>query len=298
MRIFLFICLIALILLLFAIGIYLIMGAILYHHYFNKNGKFIKKYNKNLSCDKEFFNDFQDLECESFDKLKLNGKYLNNNSNKLAIMVPSFGDYSDDFTAKIFKDNGYDILALGQRCNGKQSSNELSYGIKESQDLLIWIEKMLKLKSQYKIVLYGQFSGGASIILACEKFPLNVVLVICDSCYDNLEKELKFLFSKNKLFGKIFYKVLSNFAKKSLEFDFKQGDCLKNIKKLKLPILFIHGANDKIVPAEMMYNLSAQVPEMRREIYLCEDCDHLQAKDVAPNVYKEKLKRFLSRYNM
>ena len=172
-------------------------------------------------------------------------------------------------------------------------------GEKESEDLVLWINKMLELKPQYKIVLFGVSMGASTVCMSTGRnLPLNVVLAIEDCGYDNADKELRYMFLQHKILSKLLYGIFYNYTKKTQELDLKKVDASVKLKSCKLPMLFIHGDSDRVVPTEMVYSLSSHIPELRREVYIGQDAGHVGSYKNNPRKYESVLSGFLSKYNM
>lgn len=309
MKVLIYILLGIMILILLALGLYLIIGYSAYKFVLKRNGgmkkRLIKNYHQHLQkvgSDEGFFDDnFQKIQIESQDKLKLFGFYKSNNSNRLAILVHGYaGDHMEVANAgQIFDKKGYDILAIDMRSHGLSEGEVFTMGKNESEDLLLWINKALEINNNYKIVLYGQSMGASTVCLTIgEKIPNNVVLAIEDCGYDNVEKQFSYVYTKQKIHFKFLFKIFSFFTKNTMELNLKSIDAISKLKQAKIPVLFIHGEKDDFVPTEMVYNLSSQIPESRRWVYIAPEAGHVMSYAVDPKKYERKINEFLSAYNM
>lgn len=297
-----------LILLLLGLGIYLLIGYCLYKFCLTRKGKMVRKIQKKyaahlnmLSISNENFKDYKVIEIISEDKLKLKGFYKDNNFSKLAILVHGYGrDHLETGNiAQMFENKGYDILAIDMRSHGKSEGYAITMGQEESCDLLLWINKMLEFKAHYKIVLFGLSMGATTVCLTLGKnLPQNVVLAIEDCGFDNAEKELSYVYSKTKFHFKFIFKIFTKFVNKTIGLNLKSIDACQSLKNSRLPILFIHGEKDEFVPTEMVYNLSAQVPENRKSVYIALDSSHTLSSFVNKKTYEKKVYEFLDKYYM
>lgn len=303
------ICLALLVLMLFVLAIYLIIGYSAYKYCLTRNGRYVKKISKNVenrlaseNFDVNFFNDnFKKIDILSDDNLKLCGFYKDNNCHKLAILVHGYGSNHKELApqAKIFEKRGYDLLAIDMRCHGQSEGTNLTMGEKESQDLILWVKKMLEFKRDYKILLYGISMGASTVCLTLGNENLtNVVLAIEDCGYDNADKEFSYVFSKSKFKFKFLYKIFYNYTKKSQGLDLKKVDVVNKLKKSKVPILFIHGDSDTFVPTEMVYKLSSQIPENRSHLYIAKDAGHASSLMIDKYEYEKQISTFISKYYM
>ena len=305
MKIFLIVLLSILVFILVVFALYLLIGYITFRFAMSRNGKFKKgiELKSKIALSKQpeisdYFADFEKITIQSNEDLKLYGFYKNNDKDKLALLVHGYGgSHYDTYSyAKIFEERGYDILAVDLRAHGESEGDYLTMGLYEHYDVIKWIEKMLELKRNYKIVLFGVSMGASTVCMTLgENLPNNVICAIEDCGYDNANNEFKHVYSKTK-FIKLFYRIFYNYTLKSRGIDLKKIDAVEKLKKSKLPILFIHGEKDDFVPTAMVYNLYDAVPESRRDIYIAKDATHTKSIDVSEKEYKRRLDRFLTKY--
>lgn len=309
MKIFWIICLCILILLLVAFAFYLIVGNVAYHICLARKGKIKKALEKNfashmqdLKIDTQYFNQgFKKLNIVSEDQLNLFGFYKSQDSNKIVLFVHGYGGDHTEMAnhAKYFEKRGYDILAIDQRCHGISDGLDLTMGIKESDDLLLWIKKLIEINSNYKIVLFGISMGASTVCMACAKdISQNVVLAIEDCGYDNAYKQFSYVYYNTKFHSKFIFKMFYNYTKKSKNFDLKKADATSKLKNVKIPMMFIHGGDDKFVPTEMVYALHSQIPEQRSHLYVADNAGHVASYVENPQKYEYELNKFLSKYYM
>lgn len=307
MKIVLIVSLVIMILILALIGLYLLIGYMAYNFCLKRKGGLLKKISKNytshlekVGANSEFYNEnFRKIQIVSEEKLKLIGFYKDNNSQKLAILVHGYGGnhLEVSYAAQIFDRKGYDLLAIDMRSHGQSEGENLTMGLNESKDLLLWINKMLEIKGNYKIVLYGLSMGASTVCLTLgEKLPNNVVLAIEDCGYENAEREFSYVYSRRKIHAKWIFKIFTSFTKKTIGFNLKEVDIFRALKNSKVPVMFIHGDSDNFVPTEMVYNLSSQIPENRRKIYIAKDATHAMSYAVDPKKYEKEINYFLNQF--
>lgn len=309
MRIFWIICLSLLIVLLIALTIYLLVGYGAYRVSLTRKGKikktienhFAKHLKENNEEEIYYQHGFEQVEIISEDNLKLCGFYKNKNCNKIALIVHGYGGNHIEMAdyAKIFEKRGYDILAIDHRCHGKSEGDDLTMGLNESKDLILWIKRMIEINPQYKIVLFGVSMGASTICMACgEQLPQNVVLAIEDCGYDSAYKQFLHVFRSKKMKFKLLFNIFYNFTKKTKNFDLRKVNPAFKLKNSKIPIMFIHGGDDKFVLTDMVYNLSSQVPDHRKYLYVVPNAGHAASYLENPKKYENEVYKFLSLYYM
>lgn len=248
-----------------------------------------------------FSQSINELEITSYDNLKLKGYFLNNNSNKLAILVHGYHGryYSTVSQARIFYELGYDVLSINNRTHDTSEGKLISMGKKESLDLERWIETMLKQNPKYQIVLYGISMGAHIVMQTAAKNNVNekVKCVIEDCGYNSLKKELIYVVKKSPwpfprysvFMGELYSILIHHFS--------YSNDISKVFKNLKLPILMFHGGKDETVPLENVYKINEAVPEgVYKEMHVFDDAKHTKCVATHKEEYREIVTNFVNKF--
>ncbi|OLA09236.1 MAG: hypothetical protein BHW12_04340 [Coprobacillus sp. 28_7] len=205
----------------------------------------------------------EEVMISSYDNFRLQG-YLcinknikNENNNKIIIFCHGFhSSYKFDFSLSgvDFYEKGYNLLFIDQRAHQKSEGKYTTFGIKERLDLKNWIDYInMRFSFTKNIILCGISMGASTVMYTLGlDLPTNVSAALCDCGYTVPYDELKYMASKKaKGLGKLLLPMVS------LIFITKNGESLKSMNTLnslknnKVPILIIHGENDKMVPSSM-----------------------------------------------
>jgi len=234
---------------------------------------------------------------ESFDGLKLHAKrfFPAEETNRWAILVHGYGrdgtfayDYADEYLKR-----GWNVLIPDLRASGKSDGEFITMGALESRDVFDWAAKISADNPDTKIILHGVSMGAATALMTAALEPKNLCAVVEDcgytSAYDMFTAQL------NKIFGLPEYPVMpcANIVCK-IKTGVKISDAapIDGVDKIKVPILFIHGDEDKLVPFEMLDKLydKAVAP---KEKFVVAGAGHADAKRTNPAVYFDKVFTFL-----
>ncbi len=238
----------------------------------------------------------------SADGLKLNATYFlpETSSHHWAILVHGYGrdqrfswDYTEPYLIK-----GYNVLTPDLRTSGTSEGIYLTMGAKESDDLLLWIDKILQVDPKARIVLHGVSMGAATVMMAAGKSNSpNLVAVVEDcgytSAYNMFKMQLKVIFNLPSF-------PIMNIV--DLVSKFKTGTAVTEaapilyVPNINVPILFIHGTDDKLVPYYMMQQLYDVCHSSVKEIFAVDGAGHADAKIVNPNAYFHRIFSFLDQY--
>ncbi len=101
-------------------------------------------------------------------------------------------EYSDYYI-----DSGYNVLIIDHRAHGNSEGKFSTMGIKETDDILSWIDFIVSINPNAKIVLHGISMGAATIMMVSgsDDLPSNVIAAIEDcgftSIYDEFTHQIK-----------------------------------------------------------------------------------------------------------
>lgn len=242
---------------------------------------------------------FEDLTLISKDGLKLVGHFLPNSSDKLAIIVHGYGaDYREmQRYAKYFVEENYNILAVENRAHGSSEGKMIGMGWLDRLDLVQWINLMVEKNPDFKIVLFGLSMGASTVCMASgENLPSNVKAIISDCGFDNVYNQIKYVFKyRTKMSTWPVLNIFDVYLKSVYKFDMKNADAIKQVKKCKVPILYIHGDDDHFVPTENVYRLFNATNEKLRSLYIVKGAGHALSYPLAEGDYEKQLNMFLAK---
>ncbi len=157
-----------------------------------------------------------------------------------------------------FYDLGFNVLMPDARGCGESEGENITFGVNDVKDIPLWIDKITSLDPDAVIFLYGIGMGGSTVTMAAgDELPANVKGVIEDSGYNDLEAvfkhNIKNLYNKSSFPA---LKIAELYVKSAKGFDFDIPPVEDSIAKIKVPVLFIHGGDDKIVPVDQCNDMA------------------------------------------
>lgn len=176
-------------------------------------------------------------------------------------------------------------------------------GWKDRLDVLRWMEVANELfapeGSQTRMVVHGISMGAATTVcVSGEPQPpfVNCFVEDCGytSVWDEYAGELK------NQFGLPAFPLLhlaSWATRLRYGWDFREASPLEQVKKCRLPMLFIHGTEDTFVPTWMGDSLYAAKTGIK-EIWHVEGATHADSYLKYAKEYTEIVKSFVERYNI
>lgn len=193
----------------------------------------------------------------SYDGLRLFGKcYIASADAPWLIMLHGYRSGAErDFCGglKFGIDSGFNVLLVDQRAHGKSEGKCLTFGIKERYDCLTWINYVIsQAGGSCKIALYGMSMGAATVLMAAgSELPKNVACIVADCGYTSPKAIIK------KVIREMHYPVFPTYALVRLGgmlfggFDIEEYSAVQAMEKCDIPVLFIHGDDDRFVPCDM-----------------------------------------------
>ena len=235
----------------------------------------------------------KELHIKSNDKLDLSALFIKNDKPK-GIMILSHGYRSNvrrDLYAstKEYYKMGYSLLLINQRAC-ESEGEYITFGVKESNDLNLWVNYIHKKYPKLKIILGGISLGASSSLMVNNKY---VNAIIADSGYNNAYDEVKYVLKHYfHLPAWLFIGLINIYCIIGADFNLKKANTFDNLSKLKIPILFIHGYSDDFVLCQNSID-SYKYYKNKKDILIIKDANHGMGYLVDKKNYIKKIKDFL-----
>lgn len=200
---------------------------------------------------------YEDVWIVSDDGLRLHGKFYSSSPEApVQIMFHGYRSKAEvDFCGglKIAVDSGFNVILVDQRAHGESEGRCLTFGVKECRDCLAWVNYAVeKFGKETKIMLYGMSMGAATVLMAAGfEMPDNVVGVVADCGYTSSSDIIKKVIADKHLPIFPTYMLIRLGGKLFGGFDLESASVVDSMKHCKMPVLFIHGGDDRFVPCEM-----------------------------------------------
>lgn len=189
----------------------------------------------------------------------------------------------------------HNLLLVDQRSHGKSQGRTITFGLKERQDLLKWVQYAVnRFGSHVDIFLYGVSMGGATVLMAAElALPKNVKAIIADCPYANAMDIILHVGQEMPIPRWLMRPFVVLGAKIFGGFDVNETDAIQAVKHAKVPILIIHGESDTFVPCSMSAEVKKANPEMVT-FHTIPGAEHGISYLVDTPAYQKYVKEFLS----
>lgn len=243
---------------------------------------------------------FEEVSITSRDGLKLYGKYYHKNDG--APIIVFFHGYRccairDGNGIFLFsRKKGFNVLLVDQRAHGKSEGKTITFGVRERFDCLEWVEYLVKrFGNEQKIVLTGLSMGAATVLMAADVgLPENVKGIIADCGYSSPSGILKTVMKDLRFPVKLTYWLAKLGARIYGGFDVEEASAVAALQNTEIPILLIHGDDDRFVPCSMSTEC-CNVGKGEVELVLIKGAGHGMSHCVDADKYEDAVSRFWQR---
>lgn len=237
------------------------------------------------------------VETVSYDGLTLKARYFDNKSKNTILLFHGYRSSAKrDFSCAVemYTKLGLNILLCDQRSHGRSEGKYITFGVKESRDVITWLDFLEHKYSPEKVVLGGLSMGATTVLLACtQKLPEKVKAIVADCGFSSpVDIILKVGKQSFKINAKFLIPFLDIACKTFGKFSIKNVSTVEAIKNSNIPILFIHGKADGLVPFEMSETGYRSAPKGSR-LFLVDEADHGLSYLVDKNAVKSTIEEFL-----
>ena len=239
------------------------------------------------------------VEITTFDGLTLRGRYYELTPDApIEIMMHGYqGNLERDLSGGIFRamNIGHSVLLYDHRGSGLSDGNTMTFGINESRDCRRWIDYVLKnINPNAQIILSGVSMGAATAMITSgyDDLPENVVGIVADCGYTSAEDIIKKVVREMKLPPNLLYPFIKLGAKLFGGFDLDEFSPIEQVKKSKIPTIFVHGDIDGYVPMEMSERNYEACSAKHKKLVIIKGADHGLAYPVGLQNYLDVLSEF------
>ena len=148
---------------------------------------------------------------------------------------------------------GYNTIVVDERAHGKSGGHTISFGIKERWDCLDWAEYARnRFGGRIKLILSGVSMGAATVLMASElDLPETVAAITADCPYSSPGEIIRKVTADVRLPAKLIYPFVIVGALVFGHFRLWENSPVKAVRNTDIPILLVHGGEDRFVPCAM-----------------------------------------------
>ena len=233
------------------------------------------------------------------DGLNLYGQYINLNNDKCAFIVQGRTEsllYSY-YYADVYAKNGYNILVIDTRAHGLSDGKYVTAGVKEYEDIIVWIDLIKQRYGIESFLLHGVCIGAASAIYAycATKGDSPIKKIVTDGLYTNYYEMFRnhiINFNKPVLF---FIYLTFFYARVVTGGDVLNKTPYKHMKDVDLPILFLWSDKDVFATPDKSLELFEACASKQKEMRFFPKGNHSYVRYYNTEEYDRTIEEFINR---
>ncbi len=185
---------------------------------------------------------------------------------------------------------GFTCVIHSARDHGRSSPRRFMNAARMAED----IEAVLKWVGE-PVLLYGHSAGAGAAILAAHRRPERVRLLFLEACYADTREALLSLYRWfNRYFGMVFGPLIVFWMNLFYRNQLKDVSPGRLAPSLQMPVMIIHGADDRRFPVAFAFKLKACFPPDRVDLFVAAGARHSESSfDPA---YPGAVREFIARY--
>ena len=208
----------------------------------------------------------------------------------------SYGKKEFSGVAQYYLAKGINVFIPDHVASGESEGTRCTFSYHEVRDCMKWLEYMKEsFGKDIKIILHGVSMGSATVVTmgGREDLPENVKMIVADCGFTSAKPFFEHKLEAMGLPTKALIKGVDAAHKRIQGCSFDELCPIEYVKKHTLPILFVHGKNDNLVPAFMAEELYNACTSENKDILIVEGADHAQSYMLGKEEFEAKLDRML-----
>lgn len=151
---------------------------------------------------------------------------------------------------------GHNLLLVEQRAHGESEGRTITFGAKERLDCLSWIRWANERFGCPEIAIFGVSMGAGTVLLATAlELPENVLCAVADCSYSRAEDVIAAVGKGMHMPEGLTRLLARGGARVFGGFRLKDADAVEALRHAKVPVLLLHGEDDRLVPCPMSAEL-------------------------------------------
>ena len=209
---------------------------------------------------------FEPVTITAFDGVQLCGRYYHvRDGAPVQIELHGYrGSALRDFCGgnKLAREAGMNTLLVDERANGRSGGRTITFGVKERRDCLSWIEYANSRFGPVPIFLAGVSMGAATVLMAAGlPLPANVAGIIADCPYSSPEAIIRKVCREDMHLPPALLMPFVRLAARLFgRFRLDGASAVEAARDTGIPILLLHGEDDRFVPCGMSREIHDAAP--------------------------------------
>jgi alpha-beta hydrolase superfamily lysophospholipase len=241
---------------------------------------------------------YEPVRIKSYDGLTLGARYYDFGNEKTVIALHGYRatPFNNVHAAfKVFRNLGYNVLLVSQRAHFDSGGRIISFGTREKNDLLSWLDWLRARTGGKEVALFGVSMGAATICLAADRlaeYP-EVKFMALECGYRTGCDTIKNGMHKIGAFGRLLAEVSRFSGILFGGFDIGKEQINEKLAKCTVPALFIHGGADVVVPVAASEEHLKALASEKKDLVVVDGAGHAEAFIADPEKVESAIRKIL-----
>ena len=194
-----------------------------------------------------------------------------------------------------YLNHGYSMLLVDERAHGESEGKYIGFGCLDRQDALKWIDWVIrKCGEDTEILLHGTSMGAATVLMTSGlELPAQVKGIISDCAFTSPKEVFSHVLKSMYHMPAFPTMQLADFLNRKLSgYGLDECNAAREVKKAKVPILFIHGSGDTFVPCSMCETIYENCASPKKKL-IVEGAAHAESYYKDTDAYENALTEFI-----
>jgi len=241
----------------------------------------------------------QRMDITSRDGLRLAGYYMAG-GDKLAVLVHGYHSVAGDICeySRIYTKHGFSVLMTDNRGCGESEGKYVGMGWLDRLDILDWLKEMKEKFGERETVLHGVSMGATASILATAETeaPGCIKAVISDCAFSTGKDEFAYRLKDSYNLPRFpIINMLDRACLRMAGYRFSNANAERAAAASKVPMFFIHGAEDTFTPPIMAKALY-RAKKSNRGIWIAPEAPHACSYWFHKEEYEKRVIGFISHF--
>ena len=201
--------------------------------------------------------------------------------------------------AQYYLSRGINVFFPDHIASGDSDGSHCTFGYYEKEDCMKWLGYMKDtFGDDIKIILHGVSMGSATVCMMSgkEDLPDNVKFTVADCGFTTAKALFKYKMNELKIPDVGLLRGVNLANKINHGFDFRDIAPVESVAKAKVPMFFVHGKEDNLVPSFMAQELYESCASEYKDILIVSGADHAQAHVGGKQEYEDKIDIFIEKF--
>ena len=212
----------------------------------------------------------------------------------------SYGKKEFCGVAQYYIKRGINVFIPDHVASGESEGTYCTFGYNEVRDCMKWLSYMTEnFGKDIRIILHGVSMGCATVTMmgGREDLPVNVKAIVADCGFTTAKALFAYKLGAMGVPSDKLIKAVDAVHKRKHGYSFDELEPVESVKKARVPMLFIHGAEDKLVPPYMVEELYGACGSEVKDILIADGADHAQSYMIKTEQFESKLDKLLATIN-